>query len=930
MLNKKTFTLFIIAMLCIPLLTAFVPTVKATTTGSFGLNTYTGVADGQATASNFTSPYTCRVDNITVQFWSDNATYVYYTAVGIYDVSGNLIAASNVQNQNYSIFRTWYTYFFSEPPVLTNGTTYLFAFFSNAVEGHSINLATQTLNDTYRFFGLGVIFSGTVPSSIFTTSVLSGKGINLMIYYTEGLTTFTLKSNIPLDYTFDGNKQIANRSYLTSAGSHTVIIPSSPRYYHQYSFLHWEDGSLFTTRAITLSDGETGEKTVTYIDTTSASDIENKGNFIAYTNTSYAVRWQGKTVYAQGRYWIFYVDKVGSYGFNYFTSSINGLNWTEPEYLKMYQIEYLGENLQVLYNSSLNIMWVFSRGVYYRAGIPYSNGTISWLQDSATVAFLVQGQNVDFYAELDSSGYPWVTYGSGPINANMSTFALRSDRNDGVWNTEFNLTINGIDELIPYDNTNNIIVPLSNRQMYFFTYGCETGLPIRGKIYNGSALGELETIGYGAYDDYLPSREGYARSHVVDSNDNIYFAYVNNTHTLKAVKREYATGWGTESIIQNTVVQGASPSLSLYNDKLYLYWINSSTSIYYKVFENGVWDTYPTYATINLNPIIPLNDYAAGKSGRLNGFSQTFNGIMALLFVTNSSITNIYEVKLFLLSPPLLPEEATSVEIITLASPSSFHFLSESLTANGVTAYGIKEDYGNDYESLSYSVSSGSYVQFGFRVYLVTDAETEVELTTGQPQGIIYLFGSNISTTTGYWICPEIRTSQEALKIQVFMRTASTEWGEWIAITSFISDVLLVDFERATWQFTLDAVFTSENEISLSFGSWEHDSEVANVGLISIGESRVQWFRLSHNDLIGFLAGGYVDVIGEAFYVFILLGIAASLYKRFGHLGPIAFFFTIFGGVGGIIWVFVPLWAAAVVSVFLILICTFIVWRLIR
>ena len=89
-------------------------------------------------------------------------------------------------------------------------------------------------------------------------------------------------------------------------------------------------------------------------------------------------------------------------------------------------------------------------------------------------------------------------------------------------------------------------------------------------------------------------------------------------------------------------------------------------------------------------------------------------------------------------------------------------------------------------------------------------------------------------------------------------------------------------------------------------------------------------WRFSHGDYIGWLLGEYTDEIGIGFYGLCLFGVGSTLYFRYKHFGTVAFFFAVFGGPGGIIWLFLPAWGAAVASAIIILGLAFVCWRVIR
>lgn len=277
--------------------------------------------------------------------------------------------------------------------------------------------------------------------------------------------------------------------------------------------------------------------------------------------------------------------------------------------------------------------------------------------------------------------------------------------------------------------------------------------------------------------------------------------------------------------------------------------------------------------------------------------------------------------------------KSTSVIVVGDGEVADLYFRSDSYSTLGVEAYGLDSDYTNVYTSVNSSASGAVDFDYGFRVWLFEDENSTTELTGGSPIGVISLS----SDVTGYRSATydfegsEVTFGYEALKIVVYERQDA---GVWTAKATFISDVLLTDYlQPSTWTFQLyvtydnDAVTTTS---AFTFGSSSYRSGLYNFVFAKALESQLQWWRLTHGDLVGFLIGGYVDLMGETLYAFILFGIAASMYRRYGHGGPIVFFFVVFGGVGGIVWLFVPLWAAVVVATFVILFTTFIVWRIIR
>jgi hypothetical protein len=256
----------------------------------------------------------------------------------------------------------------------------------------------------------------------------------------------------------------------------------------------------------------------------------------------------------------------------------------------------------------------------------------------------------------------------------------------------------------------------------------------------------------------------------------------------------------------------------------------------------------------------------------------------------------------------------------------NYYFRDDTYKTLGVSAYGLDSDYTNTY--LTSNVTYPLY--YGFRVWLVSSATVSTELTNGTPNATIYLDGTETyGNYGGTWLCPEttVNLGYQALKVIVY---SSANGVAWTALASYITPVLITkQIEESTWAFTLQVAFEGANAV-YSWGNSAHRSGVSGIIFTTPLESEIQLWRINSGDYVGFILGAYIDVIGEAFYVLCLIGAAGTLYFRYRNFGVIAFFFAIFGGFGGLVWFFVPPWAAAVTSVLIIVGTSFLVWRVIR
>ena len=264
--------------------------------------------------------------------------------------------------------------------------------------------------------------------------------------------------------------------------------------------------------------------------------------------------------------------------------------------------------------------------------------------------------------------------------------------------------------------------------------------------------------------------------------------------------------------------------------------------------------------------------------------------------------------------------------VVEPGTPVDYYFRSDTYDTLGISAYGFDDDYTNNHVTLGYSMPRF----YSFRVYLSSSAAVSTELTASYYSACFNLTGDegyeNCSVT---WACPEtsVTLGYQCLKVKLF---TSTDYLNWASVADYVSPVLITKkIEASAWCFTM---FISMNLTygTYRFGDTTYRSGVSNIVFSVPLESEIQLWRINVGDYVGFILGAYIDMIGEAFYVIILLGLAGVLYFRYRNFGVIAFFFSIFGGVGGLVWFLVPPWAAAVTSALIIIGTTFIVWRLIR
>ena len=416
------------------------------------------------------------------------------------------------------------------------------------------------------------------------------------------------------------------------------------------------------------------------------------GNVVANVTSFEAIRWQEKTFFAAGRYWLFYVD--GDYpnesssptATMYYTTSTDGVSWGSPTELATGLDENSGENVQAFLSNTghLQVFYRSNNELFYRMGNPNSDGSVTWATPSWQLVFNANSVGkasgtCDFFAIVDSNNYPWVSWGyvQEPIRllnpSDTKMYVWKDAFNNGTWQTASGFPYN----VGTGNYTNDLMVPLSNGQNYVMYFLDDPPLSgqIYGELWNGTAWGPQETCTTSqVYEQYGWGHESWSRTAVVDSNNNIFLAFLSTELNLVFVKRTMSGGWNSETIVQGSCGNYSSPSFNLYNGNLRLFWISNSTSICYKKYFGGVWDTDQTLIVNETDSQIAIGDTAFGTDdGRLNAFTMSLNGSIGLLWVNNQTMTNTGQIMFGLFQPQTAPTYSNIGLSSTVAgSPCTF------------------------------------------------------------------------------------------------------------------------------------------------------------------------------------------------------------------------------------------------------------------
>ena len=305
-------------------------------------------------------------------------------------------------------------------------------------------------------------------------------------------------------------------------------------------------------------------------------------------------------------------------------------------------------------------------------------------------------------------------------------------------------------------------------------------------------------------------------------------------------------------------------------------------------------------------------------------FYATSNGIPlvggVLDFVAGSTYTLLWQYSV----PPGPP-------IIIVGETSSIlYFRSDTFTNNNSTAYGLDPTNTNSLANINTTITTET-VTYGFRVWQLHRYGTTTELTDGLPNAQVTRSADGSGWQNGTWLCPEttLTLGVDALKVGIYI---SLDGGStWTQKATYITHPLLTSsLLEQTWTFYLYTTRTASSHTAFSFGSLAYPSNINGVGMEPPTDTELQSWRFFNGDFIGFILGTYTSQIGVAAYLLILLIPTTTLYLRHRNFGPVLLMFALFGGSGGIVWLFIPGWAAVAVNILLVLGFIFLIWKVLR
>ncbi len=326
---------------------------------------------------------------------------------------------------------------------------------------------------------------------------------------------------------------------------------------------------------------------------------------------------QRKTYYANGRYWVFYVDS------NYiiYQTSTDGTTWGSPSHIRNNTGGDYGYNFVTAFDGTY-LHYAYSdrndnSPCYYRRGTLETNGSITWSAAEQTAMATASGA---WYGEIaidvDTSGRPIISYEFVDAGSDYPR-VTRSSSTDGTWTTDTGFPIQ-------LDNTYGIwwtsIVSLTNNRFYVIAQG-PGGL--HGWLYDGSL---------GSREDLCNNTEHFVSLTHTPSTDVVHIGYFNLNTTNYTYRKRDGT-WGNEEIVLtiagDSIDSNDSESLSsLTNGEVYVtYTRNSRANIYYKKRSTeGTWGSGTSLVT-----------GASVYTNNLTGYLHAMNNEIGVVYSKSSS-----------------------------------------------------------------------------------------------------------------------------------------------------------------------------------------------------------------------------------------------------------------------------------------------------
>jgi len=392
-------------------------------------------------------------------------------------------------------------------------------------------------------------------------------------------------------------------------------------------FVTWEDEGIASLGkgSVKASDVScTG--IIVYFNTNDGQiDPSTVGTSTAISATSYP--FQRKSFYANGRFWVFWSDGTNMV----YKTSTDGSTWSSATTVRACTS---GQYFSVWFDGTyLHYAYAYASPIYYRRGMPNSDGTITWSAAEQTVATEYNSASFPMVS-VDSYGYVWIGY----RDYDGSTYygrVIKSGNNDGTWGTTPS-------NFFPYPlldvNSRVSVIPLtSGKMLVIYAYDSAT---VRAQRWNGTAFDAAEV------HTTLSIFYGYEYS-AVAQGDDVHLVFLKSTgYDIMYTKYTYSNNsFSAETTLQAGATSSSAPVLSIdtATNDLYVFWAGYPTAnhIYYRKYtaSTDTWEDrvdWITETALTGNNLLTCFYQAGGNSiGLVYMTGTTYNVVFAYLPLNN-------------------------------------------------------------------------------------------------------------------------------------------------------------------------------------------------------------------------------------------------------------------------------------------------------
>jgi hypothetical protein len=276
---------------------------------------------------------------------------------------------------------------------------------------------------------------------------------------------------------------------------------------------------------------------------------------------------------------------------------------------------------------------------------------------------------------------------------------------------------------------------------------------------------------------------------------------------------------------------------------------------------------------------------------------------------------------------------ATPIVVVDEGDVSSTLYLrSDNQTTNGQTGYQLSSPNTASSVTVSNNLTGAVDVTYGFRVWLVNYSNETIELTPGTPIAQVTRSADGAGLQTASWSPPAytLDLGFDALMVKVYLNIS----GTWTSRGTYVTpEMMYTALSADTWTFHLYTIKATDTDTNASFvfGSGTYESKISGLGFTTPTWFELGEYYLTVGNIVGFVFYSYYNIIGGVAYLFIYMIPIGTLYIRHRTTNVILFLFILLGGApGALAWVLIPSWAAIAVDGLLILIGSFLFWRVIR